>query len=347
MQLPGRKFTAANSGYRYGFNGKENDNDVKGEGNQQDYGMRIYDPRLGKFLSVDPLTKDYPELTPYQFASNSPIESIDLDGLESLSAIKSGLYNKFQAELRVASTPPPVPEKWIAMRDVNGRIWEGPESHVEGAVAAMNREYHEAAVAANIVNTPTGSLGYMVAGEKGAEVGNAFGGVLFSFGGGLPEKSNISPKRTSTVESEPARTEKVNTPSATTNKQVNVANGKAPTDGIQGTTIINTPAVNSTQVKNTGKGTNHLKSDPTATGSHTSFQRDNNKLIFKYQEFMENLKNPLGFQPGKRFDGGMPNGNPGAPHTGVPTPHVQDVPKGPARTPTTTETPQNTRFKKE
>ncbi|MEZ2442984.1 RHS repeat-associated core domain-containing protein [Chitinophaga sp. RCC_12] len=46
--------------YRYGFNGKENDNEVKGEGNQQDYGMRIYDPRLGRFLSVDPLTKGYP-----------------------------------------------------------------------------------------------------------------------------------------------------------------------------------------------------------------------------------------------------------------------------------------------
>ncbi|HWJ29919.1 MAG TPA: hypothetical protein VNS32_25490, partial [Flavisolibacter sp.] len=42
--------------YRYGFNGKENDDEVKGEGNQQDYGMRVYDTRLGKFLSVDPLT---------------------------------------------------------------------------------------------------------------------------------------------------------------------------------------------------------------------------------------------------------------------------------------------------
>ena len=82
MQLPGRKFTAANSGYRYGFNGKENDNDVKGEGNQQDYGMRIYDPRLGKFLSVDPLTPKYPWYTPYQFAGNRPTEAIDIDGLE-------------------------------------------------------------------------------------------------------------------------------------------------------------------------------------------------------------------------------------------------------------------------
>jgi RHS repeat-associated protein len=71
--------------YRYGFNGKENDNGVKGTGNQQDYGMRIYDPRIGKFLSVDPIAKSYPDLTPYQFASNSPMENIDIDGLEKYS----------------------------------------------------------------------------------------------------------------------------------------------------------------------------------------------------------------------------------------------------------------------
>ena len=71
--------------YRFGFNGKENDNEVKGTGNQQDYGMRIYDPRLGRFLSADPLIvqgQQYPELTPYQFASNTPIMYIDIDGLE-------------------------------------------------------------------------------------------------------------------------------------------------------------------------------------------------------------------------------------------------------------------------
>jgi RHS repeat-associated protein len=82
MLQPGRKFNAGEL-YRYGFNGKENDNDVKGEGNQQDYGMRIYDPRLGRFLSVDPIIANYPELTPYQFASNRPITAIDMDGLEA------------------------------------------------------------------------------------------------------------------------------------------------------------------------------------------------------------------------------------------------------------------------
>jgi RHS repeat-associated protein len=81
MMMPGRTYSAQ-TGYRYGFNGKENDNEIKGEGNQQDYGMRIYDPRLGRFLSVDPLTKDYPWYTPYQFAGNKPVWCIDLDGLE-------------------------------------------------------------------------------------------------------------------------------------------------------------------------------------------------------------------------------------------------------------------------
>ncbi|WP_346320983.1 RHS repeat-associated core domain-containing protein [Chitinophaga sp. YIM B06452] len=83
MGMPGRSVIFGGSSYRYGFNGKENDNEVKGEGNQQDYGMRIYDPRIGKFLSVDPITAQYPMLTPYQFASNTPLQAIDLDGLEA------------------------------------------------------------------------------------------------------------------------------------------------------------------------------------------------------------------------------------------------------------------------
>ena len=78
--MQGRSFTSL--GYRYGFNGKENDNEVKGVGNQQDYGMRFYDPRVGRFLSVDPLTKSYPWYTPYQFAGNDVIRNSDLDGKE-------------------------------------------------------------------------------------------------------------------------------------------------------------------------------------------------------------------------------------------------------------------------
>jgi RHS repeat-associated protein len=82
MLQPDRSYSL--SSYRYGFNGKESDNEVKGDGNQYDYGFRLYDPRIGKFLSIDPLTKDYPWYTPYQFAGNKPIVAIDIDGLEEL-----------------------------------------------------------------------------------------------------------------------------------------------------------------------------------------------------------------------------------------------------------------------
>lgn len=63
----------------------EKDDEVSGNGNIYDYGFRIYNPRLGKFLSVDPLANNFPYYTPYQFAGNKPIEAIDIDGLEELS----------------------------------------------------------------------------------------------------------------------------------------------------------------------------------------------------------------------------------------------------------------------
>ncbi len=90
MLMPGRNWST--EGYRYGFNGKEKDNEVSGNGNSYDYGFRIYNPRLGKFLSVDPLSKDYPWFTTYQFAGNTPIQAIDLDGLEPAYVNESGYY---------------------------------------------------------------------------------------------------------------------------------------------------------------------------------------------------------------------------------------------------------------
>jgi RHS repeat-associated protein len=86
--MAGRKYNQGT--YRYGFNGKEEDSEW-GSQMIQDYGFRIYNPTIGKFLSVDPLTASYPMLTPYQFASNNPIVNIDLDGLEGFD---NRLYQK-------------------------------------------------------------------------------------------------------------------------------------------------------------------------------------------------------------------------------------------------------------
>jgi len=50
MQLDGR--TQSSNSYRYGFNGMEKDDEVKGEGNSLDFGARIYDPRVGRWMST-------------------------------------------------------------------------------------------------------------------------------------------------------------------------------------------------------------------------------------------------------------------------------------------------------
>lgn len=103
MQMPGRKYQAPSIvSYRYGFNGKEKSDEVYGEGNIYDYGFRIYNSRLGRFLSIDPLTRSYPMLTPYQFAENQPIWAIDLDGLEKYVVTK--YYNKDRQVEEIAIT---------------------------------------------------------------------------------------------------------------------------------------------------------------------------------------------------------------------------------------------------
>ena len=86
MNMPGSRSYALGGAatYRYGFSGKEKDPKAEWGGlNHYDYGFRIYNPAIGRFLSVDPLAKQYPMLTPYQFASNCPVWATDIDGLEA------------------------------------------------------------------------------------------------------------------------------------------------------------------------------------------------------------------------------------------------------------------------
>jgi RHS repeat-associated protein len=81
MGMPGRSYAATSGGeYRFGFNGKEGDSDFKGEGNSYNFGARIYDPRIGRLLSVDPLANPYATFAPYCFAGNNPVKLIDKEG---------------------------------------------------------------------------------------------------------------------------------------------------------------------------------------------------------------------------------------------------------------------------
>jgi len=80
MLLPGRHANTSN--YRYGFQGQELDNEIKGEGNSHNFAYRMHDPRVGRFFSTDPLTKEYPHYSPYSFSGNKVIDHTEREGLE-------------------------------------------------------------------------------------------------------------------------------------------------------------------------------------------------------------------------------------------------------------------------
>lgn len=80
MLIPNRQ--GISNSYRYGFNGKEKDDELKGEGNSYEFGDYGYDPRTGRRWNPDPLTRYWQ--SPYVCFNNSPIVFADPDGLEGV-----------------------------------------------------------------------------------------------------------------------------------------------------------------------------------------------------------------------------------------------------------------------
>ena len=66
--------------YRYGFNGMEKDDEVKGSGNHMTTQWRQYDPRIGRWFTMDPQFRYFAAHSPYHFSLNSPISLNDPNG---------------------------------------------------------------------------------------------------------------------------------------------------------------------------------------------------------------------------------------------------------------------------
>ncbi|MGN6402140.1 MAG: RHS repeat-associated core domain-containing protein [Flavisolibacter sp.] len=156
MEMPARTFSSPL--YRYGFNGKEKDDEAKGSGEQYDYGMRIYDPRMGRFLSIDPLFRSYPMLTPYQFVSNDPIESVDADGQERVDyrlvlkkdgtteLIRTGESSKVDVQKLLGITISERPIPYHVRVEYGGHFYlfvaKGPESELaQGKILTAASDY--------------------------------------------------------------------------------------------------------------------------------------------------------------------------------------------------------------
>lgn len=78
MLMPERNWSS--EWYRYGFNGQEKDDELKGEGNSIATEFRMNDTRLGRWWSVDKLFKNASSWTPYRFGFDNPILYIDSEG---------------------------------------------------------------------------------------------------------------------------------------------------------------------------------------------------------------------------------------------------------------------------
>lgn len=74
----------ANSSYvvtannRFKFNGKEDQ--TVGALELLDYGARMYDGQIGRWLGLDPLAEKYYSTSPYVYCVNNPINYFDPDG---------------------------------------------------------------------------------------------------------------------------------------------------------------------------------------------------------------------------------------------------------------------------
>ena len=72
----GDELTSSGTGARTSYIGRETDN----ESDLGFYGVRLYDPTYGRFLSTDPLWKEFAHLTPYHYSENTPIIKSDPSG---------------------------------------------------------------------------------------------------------------------------------------------------------------------------------------------------------------------------------------------------------------------------
>jgi RHS repeat-associated protein len=125
--MPSRSFNS--NSYNRGFNGKEKDDEINVGGGSYDFGARMYDSRLGRMLSIDPMASASIGWNPYHAFNDNPISNVDPTGKFSINnhynmtnnALKKMGYSDVVSDLiaHYSSVFADHPEGWITWAQRN------------------------------------------------------------------------------------------------------------------------------------------------------------------------------------------------------------------------------------
>lgn len=125
MIMPNR--TYQNGAYKFGLQGQENDIEVAGAGNSLDFGARIYDSGLGRWMGLDDHSK--PFHSNYEFAYSNPILIVDKDGYDEV------IYDPATGEVEIINTNGPLVYREIVYKQISqtegGSIYVGSFKQVD------------------------------------------------------------------------------------------------------------------------------------------------------------------------------------------------------------------------
>lgn len=129
MQMPGKTFNLASysslNSYRFGFNGMERDDEVKGKGRHLQFGDYGYDPATGRRMNNDLIT--FPWQSTYATFNNNPIYFSDPDGLTGRGRGGNGALNPYnRKQQRCSNFDIKKPKLPFKDRNKKTSLWKNP-----------------------------------------------------------------------------------------------------------------------------------------------------------------------------------------------------------------------------